>query len=150
MDPGTALGVVSLAIQSCQSLHSAFSAWSSYDEDTKSLVQYIRQLHETLQTVKQTLDDTDTADSHLVQILCDSIPIRVARLNRLNGKINVASKPAAQANTASSSKPSLKDKYVDRKGKILYPFRKDDVRSIREDVRDVLQVLDLAMNAVQT
>lgn len=136
VDPGSAVGVVSLALQVAQGLSKFYSDFKSFDNSIKSSLQRIRQLEQTLSALNGPLNKLNVDNilmSEQVRSLIKECEDAVQKLDvHLNKCRNVkVGKPRLVANRA------------------LYPFRKTTLEELHNDLDRFQASLDTGLLALR-
>jgi hypothetical protein len=136
---GTAVGVASLGIQSCQGLLSYYDAWKSYDSDISSTYDATTDLSKTLILLKSTLEQQEDEE-------------RV-------GRVRSCVKDCEDALLELEEKRRSLHKYGQPEGlrqkmrlgmqRSWYPFRKETLEALKASISDVQERLKLALQALQ-
>ncbi|KAF1993541.1 hypothetical protein P154DRAFT_625367 [Amniculicola lignicola CBS 123094] len=137
MDPGTAVGVVSLGLQVCEGLLKYYRAWEGYQGDIEETNKVIVNLEKTFTVLAGTLQKqsqtTLTANVEDCLTACrDGVTRLEKKLKRVHKETPSGFKQKAQAIGLRS----------------IYPFRKSTLEKLKEIVQELMQHLDLASQLI--
>ena len=137
---GTAVGIVSLGLTVCQSLVSYYDLWKSHDKQVKEAVTRIEELENVLDVLSGRLArlPSDYEASSQVQTLTVSCKASMKKLEDIFEECCKAGNPS-----------TLKKKFQAQRRKALFPFKKDTLESIKATSRDVIGVLNIALQTLQ-
>lgn len=141
MDPGTALGVVSLALDVVKDVYKYYNSWKGRDEDIDELKRSSSSLENVLETIEETLDN-DNFDHKKVQMILDSVQKCQVPIDKLKAKME---------NVKRGREPkTVWQKLDDQRRRALYPFKRDtiaeivtDIVTIRREVNGLMLLLNL-------
>ncbi|EUC44784.1 hypothetical protein COCMIDRAFT_37401 [Bipolaris oryzae ATCC 44560] len=134
---GTAVGIISLGLQTCQILYNYCSEFKSFPRDVENIRRQIRGLEgilEGLHEVKEQLEiDNHTPSSQLHMALkeCEEM---LHELTRMVEKRNPASKL-----------DGVQTQLRAMKGRILWPYRKEDLKEVQSSLTRFQENLALAL-----
>ncbi|KAH6676220.1 hypothetical protein B0J14DRAFT_350655 [Halenospora varia] len=86
MDPGTALAVVGIALDTIKDLHAYYVGWKDRNEDVKEVRSDLIWLMNLFEAIRATLTQEDL-DRNLSQTICDSIKSCKAIVGKLEKKL---------------------------------------------------------------
>lgn len=138
MDPGTALGVVSLGLEVCKGLLAYYDAWEGYRDTVQETYRNIANLNKTLALLDDKLKAIQTASP------TSQLPVRAAEcltsckdgVQRLDKKL----KKISQENPK-----TFKEKAKAGGLRLLYPFRASTLEKLQEIVGELMQDLSFAI-----
>ena len=137
---GTAVGIVSLGLTVCQSLVSYYDSWKSHDEQVKEAVMRIGELENVLDVLSGRLARLPSYHevSSQVETLAVSCKASMKKLGDIFEECRKAGTPS-----------TLKEKIQAQGRKALFPFKKDTLESIKATSRDIISVLNIALETLQ-
>ena len=137
---GTAVGIVSLGLTVCQSLVSYYDSWKSHDEQVKEAVARIEELENVLDVLSGRLArlPSNHEVSSQVQTLTVSCKASMKKLEDIFEECRKTGNPS-----------TLKEKIQAQRRKALFPFKKDTLESIKATSRDIIGVLNIALQTLQ-
>ncbi|MCJ1328309.1 hypothetical protein MMC10_004985 [Thelotrema lepadinum] len=147
MDPGTALGVVSLGITVCQGLLDYYKSWQAYRDDIKSTSACVEHLLQLLYQIKELLDSKkeDGLQGKLMRRVDRIAQNCTSNLRALEEQLR-KTKPFDNAQT-------IRDKLHNKLRKLDYPFQKETLEGLNKEVAksrtnllEVLNVLQVQQN----
>lgn len=137
---GSAVGVLSLAITTCQGVLSYYNSWDSQDQnisDAKRKIERLRSSLSALEEVLPKLSSSPVIAANVEQsVLC--CKEGTVRLEHFLEKCRKNPAPL-----------SLIDKIHDFRKKAIFPFRQSSLDSLREIVRDLEDSLGTALQVLQ-
>ena len=132
MDPGTALGVVSLGIQVCQAIGWYYNEWKDCAQEVRHAIQSVENLQKTLSTFPCILAD-----------------------DQIDRNVKSSVKECVQACGDGIKQLDLERKKFENPSKVkqglsrgLYPFRGSTLAKLKELVGDLLGQLTLALQVL--
>jgi hypothetical protein len=137
---GTAVGIVSLGLTVCQSLVSYYGLWKSHDEQVKEAVTRIGELENVLDVLSGRL--ARLPSNHEVSSQVETLAVSCKASMKKLGDIF---KECRKTGTPST----LKEKIQAQGRKALFPFKKDTLESIKATSRDIIGVLNIALETLQ-
>ena len=142
---GSAVGVISIAIQVCQGLLSYYNAWRSYDVQVSHVYDKIHGLNATLQHLHSSLEKLDSTKSPAAQNVLRSITSCDAGVEALRVTFEKFSSTRAPQ--------GVREKLHSYSRQTMFPFKQDTLQSMKVIVTDLqdnlvsaLQVLELYVN----
>ncbi|KAF3385465.1 hypothetical protein F1880_002701 [Penicillium rolfsii] len=130
----SAIGVISLSLQIAQQLITFCHAYQSYDEDAKRIKSKAESLRLSLRTLRDLIEDAQVSNPDLAEDLSEKALGMQHMVNRLRKRFE-------------RHLPTIADGFPEKiRGqikRIVYPFRRDEVKEMFED-------LDGIQNALQT
>jgi len=137
MDPGTAVGVVSLGIQVCEGLLEYYRDWKGYEDDIRETKSEIANLSKTFALLDDKLQPSpQTALATRAQeclVACqDGIQQLEKKLKKLRKETPTGWRQKAQAGVLHG----------------IYPLRKSTLEKLKEIVQGLIQQLNLALQVV--
>lgn len=137
---GSAVGVLSLAITTCQGVLSYYNSWDTQDQnisDAKGKIERLRRSLSALEEVLPKLPSSSVIAANVEQsVLC--CKEGTVRLEYFLEKCRKNPAPL-----------SLIDKIHDFRKKAIFPFRQSSLDSLREIVRDLEDSLGTALQVLQ-
>ncbi|KAH6869160.1 hypothetical protein B0T10DRAFT_594995 [Thelonectria olida] len=141
IDPGTALGVVSLGLEVCKGLLPYYEAWDEYEDTIKDAYNSIADLNKTLALLSDRLQAIQTASP------TSPLPVRVVEclttcedgVQRLDKKLKKLFR---------ENPHTFKEKAKAGGLRLIYPFRASTLEKLKEIVREPMQSLSLAIQAL--
>lgn len=136
----SAVGIISLGLQVCKEIVSYCEAWRGYDEDIQRIATKAHELRLPLQQLRALIEDPRLDDPDI--------------LKDLEGKaFNLQTTVVKLQKTIDKFKPALSDSVPDKiraqLKKASYPFRKDTLREIENDLQgmqiDLQTTLDMSV-----
>lgn len=145
---GSVVGLISLSIQSCQGLTSYYSAWRSYDEQISQTYRYVDELRLTCEHLERELQNISQIQKPAVEQVVELIASCQDEIHSLRYALD---------RCHSTHLPqSLGEKIVLHRARLLYPFKKQTLQTLKGTVHDIqgnlgsaLQVLQLYVNRYQ-
>ena len=145
MDPGTALGVISLGIDIADKLLKYYATWRSYERDISEMYKSIATLNETLHLLKKvivsafqanTVDD-EAKDLIVARVVSctDGVLDLQAQLEKVHGKGQGSGRG--------------EKRLFSQARRALYPFRESTILTLQETVAKLCTDLGLAIQVVQ-
>lgn len=141
VDPGSAIGVVSLGIQVAQGLVKYYSNFKAYDDDISHAVKRTERLHSTLAALEVTLQEVETNGDSVSERARISICDCEHELLKLGEVVKTCAE--APAPTSMAARMKLIEK------RLAYPFRKGTLRDVIAWVDRAQADLDTAIQALQ-
>ena len=137
MDPGTALGTVSLGIQVCEGLLGYYRDYKGYEEDCQEAYTQIDSLRKTFDYLDDKLKTLPqkalaTRAQECITGCQNSIEQLGAVLKKIEGE------PSA----------GIWQRLGAKSRRLLYPFKKDTLERLKSIVQKMLQPLDLAIQLI--
>ncbi|CAN9401069.1 unnamed protein product [Alternaria sp. RS040] len=137
MDPGTAVGVVSLGIQVCEGILKYYSDWKGYEDDIQGtyteiddLAKTLALLHDELQMVSQKA--LATRAQECLATCQDGIQQLKKKLKKLHKDAPAGLLQRAQVGGL----------------RLMYPFRKSTLEKLKEIAQGLMQQLNLALEII--
>jgi hypothetical protein len=136
---GTAVGITSLGIQTCQILHRYYSQFKGRQEDVDNVLRQVEGLQgilESLRDVKGRFEiDNHAASSqlHLAQKACEEA---LAKLKKMADKCNTTQRPE-----------SIQDPLEDMKKRALWPNRKETLAELQQTLSRFKDNISLALQS---
>jgi len=141
VDPGSAVGTISLGIQVAQGLLKYYSHFRSYDEDISHAIQRVERLHSTFATLEVPLGRLELNNDSIskrVRISLNSCKQELLELEDVVKKCTEVPVP----HTTLSRMQRVKNK-------ALYPFRRSTLVGIEKWVQIAQTDLDAAIQVLQ-
>lgn len=142
VDPGTAVGIVSLGLQVAKSLAKYYSDYKVYDDDILHAVERVQRLYETCEALEAPLRKLELSGDPISERVRDSLNSCRRKLLKLNDTVTKCSGTPALSST------SIRAQEV--KKRILFPFRKSTLADVEKWVQLAQANLDTAMHVLQT
>ena len=137
---GSAVGVISLAITTCQGLISYYNSWETQDQnvnDAKGKMERLRSSLSALEEIMPKISSSSAIAEHVERCVL-SCGEGTARLDQFLERCRKDLAPL-----------SLKDKLRVFKQKAIFPFRESSLDRLREIVRDLEGDLGTALQVLQ-
>ncbi|KAI7081966.1 hypothetical protein KC356_g8751 [Hortaea werneckii] len=136
----SAVGITSLGVQVCQGLLSYYDGWKGYESDISDTRGMITDLHDTLVLLEDSLEigGLEIRRTARVASCLESCRGGLIDLSRKLDELQRYGKPEG-----------LRQKARSGLQKAVYPFRKDTLVKLRENVADVRERLVLAIQVLQ-
>lgn len=138
---GSLVGLISLSIQSCQGLTSYYSAWKSYDEQIGHTHRNLEELRTTCETLELELQRITQYQEPAVQQVVRLIASCRDRINNLHHALEQCR--SVQIPHTLAAKLEL------YRARALYPFRKQTLNTLKDNVHSVQSNLSSAMQVLQ-
>lgn len=138
---GSALGVISIAIQVCQGLLSYYNAWRSYDVHVSHVYNKIHGLNATLQNLQSSFEKLDSTKSPAVQNVLQSITSCDAGVDTL--RITFEKFRSIKA------PQGVREKLHSYSRQTMFPFKQDTLQSMKAIVTDLQNNLDSALQVLE-
>jgi hypothetical protein len=123
MDPGTALAVVSLALDAAKELHQYYCAWKGRDGDVAEVRRELLWLTQFFGVMKETLSRKGLGQEHK-DIICESVENSQEIIDKLKKKLSKTKKEG--------SLDTLLNSVQDQGLRALYPFQKGTIFRLLE------------------
>ena len=137
---GSAVGVISLAITTCQGVISYYESWETQDQnisDAKGKIERLRSSLSALEEILPKISSSSAIAKHVEQcVLCCGEG--TARLEQFLERCRKDPAPL-----------SLRDKLRALRQKAIFPFRESSLGRLREIVRDLEADLGTALRVLQ-
>lgn len=136
---GSAVGVISLAITTCQGVLSYYNSWDNQDQKISDATGNIERLRSSLSALEEILPRISSSSAiaaHVEQCVL-SCKEGTSRLERFLEKCHKNPAPL-----------SLIDKFRDCRQKAIFPFRQSSLDSLKEIVRDLEHNLSTALQVL--
>lgn len=137
---GSAVGVISLAITTCQGVLSYYNSWENQNQsvsDAKSGIERLRNSLSALEVILPKVSSSSAIAGHVEQCVL-SCKEGTARLEQFLGKCRKNPAPV-----------SLPDKLREYRHKAIFPFRQSSLDSLNNIVRDLEGNLGTALQVLQ-
>jgi hypothetical protein len=140
MELGTAVGIASFGIQICQGLLLYYDAWKGYDSDISSAYESITDLSKTLTLLIGSLQrgNVDNERAERVQTCLQSC---VDALRKLEAERHSLQKHSTPEGTREKVRSALQRSW--------YPFKKETLGKLKDNVAEVQERLKLALQVLQ-
>jgi hypothetical protein len=140
MELGTAVGIASFGIQICQGLLLYYDAWKGYDSDISSAYESITDLSKTLTLLIGSLqrENVDNERAERVQTCLQSC---VDALRKLEAERHSLQKHSTPEGTREKVRSALQRSW--------YPFKKETLGKLKDNVAEVQERLKLALQVLQ-
>ena len=137
---GSAVGIVSLGIQTCQALFAYYDSWKDYESDISSTTDSIADLSKTLTLLKALLDNgsLDREKGERAKTCLQCCEEGLSKLSRKSQKLRKYKEPVG-----------VRQKAWAELQRSWYPFRTSTLAKLREIVNDVLEQLNMALQVLQ-
>lgn len=139
MDPGTALGVVSLALQALGGVKEYYKSWKDCDDDVKQFQDALRQLDLVLGHLQTTLKKPHLEDTIVTNIsdACQNIEDEMDEVKSMLKKFKKDGSPSTMMQNL---------KQMGRRA--CYPFRKSTISRFMEIIEDMNEKLRFAIEVL--
>lgn len=137
---GSAVGIISLAITTCQGVLSYYNSWDTQDQnisDAKGRIETLRSSLSALEEILPKISSSPAIAGHVERCVL-SCQEGTARLEQFLGKCRKNPAPT-----------SLTDKLRDCRQKAIFPFRQSSLDSLKEILRDLEDNLGTALRVLQ-
>lgn len=135
------VGLISLSIQSCQGLTSYYSAWKSSDEDIRQIYQNVEELKITCEGLERELQRITQAQELAVQQVVKLI---------VSCQHGIQSLRHALDRCHSTKVPhSLAERMEIYRARALYPFRKQTLQVLKDNLQSIQGNLGSALQILQ-
>lgn len=134
---GSAVGVVSLGLQTCHGLLKYYGSWKNGRKDVAAMCDLVESLAKTLTL----LDSTASGSSEPELNVQSSLAACRSGIEKLEQKLSKVQKV--------SGPEKLSTKLHDQGRRLLYPFRESTLAKLKEIVSDIRSNLSLAVNTSQ-
>lgn len=138
---GTAVGVISLGIQVCQGLVDYYRAWEGQAEETKVTMENIAHEQQILELLQSTLakqPSSFAASVTEVEACVIQANAEIVKLDELLQKCRRTPIPS-----------DFREKVKNATKSLLYPFKKETIRDLKNSVAEVGQILASAIQLLQ-
>lgn len=136
---GTAVGITSLGIQTCQIIHKFYAQYKGFHDDIDSLlrqVQGLKGLLESLRHIKERIDSADYEPSSQLHLHLKACEEALSALEQM----------AHKCNTAKEAK-GIKARMQDARKRSLWPYRKETLVELQVVLTRVQNNLNLALQS---
>lgn len=138
---GSLVGLISLSIQSCQGLTSYYSAWKSYDEQIGHTYRILDELRTTCEILKHELQRITQYQEPAVQQVVRLIASCQDGINGL--------RHALEECHSAQMPHNLTAKLELYRARALYPFKKQTLKTLKDNVHSVQGNLSSALQVLQ-
>lgn len=134
---GTAVGITSLGIQTCQILYNYYSKYKGYRKDIDNVLQQVEGLQgilESLRYVKERFEIDNHAPSSQVHIALKACEDALTRLKTMADKCNTTRKTEG-----------IQSRLRDAKKRLIWPYRKETLADMQATMSRFQDNLSLAL-----
>ena len=137
---GSAVGVISLAITTCQGVISYYNSWDTQDQSISDAKGKTERLHNSLSALEEILPKISSSSAIAAEVEQCVLSCRegTARLQKFLGKCRENAAPL-----------NFRDRLRDCRQRAIYPFRQSSLDSLKEIVRDLENNLGTALQVLQ-
>ncbi|KAJ8123073.1 hypothetical protein O1611_g9683 [Lasiodiplodia mahajangana] len=141
MDLGTAVGVVSLALQVSQGLLDYYQAWEGYSDDVRQAYNCIADLNKTFALLENRLRSMRTVDpgSNILNRVTECLTACTCEVQHLERKLTKLHKVTPEGFAQKAHAGVLR---------LSYPFRASTLEKLKEIVHDLMGHLKLAIQVL--
>jgi hypothetical protein len=136
---GTAVGITSLGIQTCQILYNYYSQLKGYRDDIDNVLQQVQGLQgilESVREVKARFEIDDHAPSSQLQLALEACQKALGELKKMADKCNT-----------SQQSGSIQSRIKDVKKRVLWPYKKDTLEGMQATLSRFQENLSLALQS---
>jgi hypothetical protein len=137
---GTAVGVISLAIQACQSLAQYYGSWRDAKNIVATMIASSTALVSMLKQLRTVLEDDSLEDN-----IRTEVEMNITDVSAALGSLNVELHKCREANSN-----TFRDIISEHGRRLQYPFRETTLLRLRTIVADMRDNLILAVNVLNT
>lgn len=134
MDPGTALGVISLALQVRDEIATYCKAWRGAQEDIEEVANKAEGLVVPLGALRDIIQDTQLTNPDIAEDLRSKLDVLRVGVEKVQASVKKC-RPDFEAFAGDS----FSDKLRAHRKRAVYPFRKDALRALATDL-DGMQI----------
>jgi Fungal N-terminal domain of STAND proteins len=142
---GSAVGIVSLGLTLCQGLLAFYGPYKAYDEETRSIAGKVQGLKTVLETLQELVIDLEASGAFqsgsYATVLQNNI---IACEKALQSLDDILAKC-----TATSPPGRLNKENWFQKNRVLYPFRRETLKALKDTVNGLQANLDTAVQVFQ-
>ena len=137
---GSAVGVISLAITTCQRVISYYNSWDTQDQSISDAREKLERLRSSLSALEEILPKISSSSAIAAEVEQCVLSCRegTARLQTFLRKCHEYPTPL-----------SLRDRFRDCRQRAIFPFRQSSLDSLKEIVRDFEDNLGIALQVLQ-
>ena len=137
---GSAVGVISLAITTCQGVISFYNSWDTQDQSVSDVKGKIERLRSSLLALEDVLPKISSSSAIATDVEQCVLSCRegTARLQEFLRKCHENAAPL-----------SFRDRLRDCRQRAVFPFRQSSLDSLKEIVRDLENNLGIALQVLQ-
>ena len=137
---GSAVGIIALAITTCQQVISYYNSWETQDQSISDAKGKIERLCSSLSALEEILPKISSSSTIAAEVEQCMLSCRegTKRLQKFLGK--------CQENTAPLN---FRDKLRDYRQRVIFPFRQSSLATLKEIVRDLENNLVTALQVLQ-
>ena len=137
---GSAVGVISLAITTCQGVISYYNSWDTQDQSISDAKEKIERLRSSLSALEEILPKISSSSAIAAEVEQCVLSCRegTTRLQKFLAKCRESAAPL-----------NLRDRLRACRQRVLFPFRQSSLDNLKEIVRDLEDNLGTALQVLQ-